>query len=117
MQLIIYWMAWETSAQPPASQLGGVLWEEWQNIPQGPDLKFLSVNAKAPSSMQMKPMTSISDRNHILTHPSLIFNFGSFVNKIMLKIKDHWTINIDDYIPEVIRSLDRRINSLYRKYL
>jgi hypothetical protein len=40
------------------------------------------------------------------------------VNKMLLKIKDHRTINIVDYmyIPETIRSLDRRINSLYRKY-
>jgi hypothetical protein len=68
--------------------------------------------------MQMKPMTGIGDRNHILHPPfsDIQFNFWSFVNKMMFKIKDHWTINIIvDYIPEIIRSLDRRINSLYRK--
>jgi hypothetical protein len=60
---------------------------------------------------------SISDRNYIFNppFPDIQFNFGSFVNKIMLKIKDHWIINIVDYIPEIIRSLDWRIISLYRK--
>jgi hypothetical protein len=62
-------------------------------------------------------MAGISDRNHIFhpSFPDIQFNFGSFVNK-MLKIKDHWTINIVDYILEIIRSLDQRINSLYRNF-
>jgi hypothetical protein len=62
-------------------------------------LKFLSVNATTPSSMQMKTMTGISDRNRILYPPftDIHFNFRRFVDKMMLKIKEHWTINIVDY--------------------
>jgi hypothetical protein len=76
-------------------------------------LKFLSVNVTAPSSMQMKPMTGISDQNHILYPPftDIQFNFRRLVNKRILKIKEHWTINIVDYIPEIIRSLYGKINS------
>jgi hypothetical protein len=33
------------------------------------------------------------------------------MNKMMLKIKEHWTINIVDYIPEVIRLPYGKINS------
>jgi hypothetical protein len=70
-------------------------------------LKFLSVNATALSSMQTKCMTTISDRKCIFYPPftGIEFNFRRFVNKMILKIKEHWTINIVDYIPEIIRSL------------
>jgi hypothetical protein len=43
-------------------------------------LKFLSVNATVPSSMQMKPMTGICDRNHIFTHTSLIVSSSKVIH-------------------------------------
>jgi hypothetical protein len=67
--------------------------------------------------MQLKPMTGISDQDHIFyPHVTDIqFNCRRSVNEMMLKIKEHRTKNIVNYIPEIIRSLDQRINSLYQK--
>jgi uncharacterized FlaG/YvyC family protein len=65
--------------------------------------------------MQMKPMTSISDRKDIFYPPvtDIQFNSWRFVNKMILKIKERWTINIVDYIPEIILSLKQRIRNHY----
>jgi hypothetical protein len=61
----------------------------------------------------VKKPTGISDRNSNFYPPStdIQFNFRRFVNKVKLKIKEHWTINIVDYIPEIIRSIYGKINS------
>jgi hypothetical protein len=94
-------------------QLGGVLWEAWQNIPQrlfkvsASQFHDAFINADEAHERHRWP------KPHFFYPPvtDIHFNFGRFVNEMMLKIKEHWTINIVDYIPEIICSLDWRINS------
>jgi hypothetical protein len=78
-----------------ASSTWGSLVRKWKNIPE------VSVSHCQGAVINAN---EAHDRNHIFhpPFPDIQFNFESFVNKIMLKIKDHWTINIVDYIPEII---------------
>jgi hypothetical protein len=78
------------------------LLEELQNISQGPFQISVSQchGTFAPSSMQMTPITDLSEQKHIvIQYPpftGIHFNFMRFVNKMILKRK-HWTIIIFDY--------------------
>jgi hypothetical protein len=103
-------MGWagEKCAQPPASSTWGSFLRRVAEYSSWTIKSFCQSMPRRRHQCRWSPWPVVNDQNHISYLPfiDIQFNFRRFVNKMMLKIQERWTINVVEYIPEMIRSLD-----------